>query len=156
LWPSQTPGIAKRAPRHQCYGAAMTTEYFAALFKNADGSWSWLPIVLVLAFVALFIYMVWVRRGTNQPRIKGSAPMGTAQVLSLQTSHGGQNMIPLCTVGLRVHIPGHAPYDVTIRRNVHVTQLHWVHPGSIIPVQVDPADPQKIRIDFKPITPPQA
>lgn len=54
-----------------------------------------------------------------------------------------------------MEIPGRAPYDVTIRRTVHVIHLPSVQPGATIPVQVDPANPSKVRIDFgQPITQP--
>jgi hypothetical protein len=107
-------------------------------------------IIVMIAVVAI---ITWQRRRTGQPRIKGPAQTGTAQVLLLETTGGGSDTVPICKIRLRVDIPGHVPYDVAIRRNVHVMYLVRMQPGATIPVQVDPANPQKVRIEFdQPIT----
>jgi hypothetical protein len=127
---------------------------FKGLFKHPDGSWAWWKIAIFLGVATVIV--VAAIRSRGEPRIKG-ALTGTARVLSLQPTNAGNEFAHTCKIGLRVEIPGRAPYDVTIRQNVRVIHLARVQPGAAIPVQVDPANPQKVLIDFnEPITPPQA
>jgi hypothetical protein len=52
-----------------------------------------------------------------------------------------------------VEIPGHQPYDVEVERDIHHIHVPRVQPGATIPVLVDPANPQRVRIEFsQPIT----
>lgn len=106
--------------------------------------WVW---ALLLAMVAaLFVISVKHR----QPTISGAALAGTGRVLSLESSYGGSggDVATSCKIGLRVEVPGSAPYDVTILRNVPHLHLPRVQPGATVQVHVDPSDPRKVRIDF--------
>jgi hypothetical protein len=92
----------------------------------------------------------------RNPKIRGPALTGTAQILSVQHTTGpseeGRNL-PL-GIGLRVQVPGHQPYDVTVKRTVDLIHVARVQTGATFPVQVDATNPQKVRIDFnQPITP---
>jgi hypothetical protein len=98
-----------------------------------------IPIVL--------IYLLFMR--ARNPKIRGPALTGTAQVLSLETTGGVINNVNyVCRIGLRVEVRGREPYDVTVRRLIPVTAMAAVQPGSIIAVQVDSANPHSVRIDL--------
>jgi hypothetical protein len=113
---------------------------------------------VALAGSAVLIFFVMARRAAHrQPTITGSGLNGVGRILSLEQTGEHSETAQGCKIGLRVEIPGHPPYDVTVRRLVQLIHIPRVQPGATIPIQVDPADPQKIRIDFdQPIAPPQA
>src|SRR5262249_50095070 len=57
--------------------------------------------------------------------------------------------------GLRVEMPGRAPYDVTVKTTVPSAMM-WADAvnGRTFPVQIDSANPQNVRVDFS--APPQS
>jgi len=102
----------------------------------------------------LAVFAIAATRFRN-PKIRGPAVIGTAQILSVQQTAGpseeGRNLA--LRIGLRVQVPSWQPYDVTVQRTVELIHLARVQPGATIPVQVDATNPQKVRIDFnQPIT----
>jgi hypothetical protein len=100
------------------------------------------PIIIALLAV------VFIReRKLRNPEIRGHALTGTARVLSVEQSGGNETSLAL-RIGLRVEIPGHHPYDVSVQRSVKVIHVPRVQPGATLPVQVDAANPQIVRIDF--------
>lgn len=115
--------------------------------------WWWKDSIFLAVFGVPLIGWIWDRRGA---KFKGPALTGTARVLSLEPTSRSSDSSHVCKIGLWVEIPGRAPYGVTIRKDIHVVHLARVQPGASIPVQVDSANPQKIRIEFnQPIMPPQ-
>jgi hypothetical protein len=86
-------------------------------------------------------------------KLQGPIVNGTAEVLSLKVAswvvgNPGSGWRP-CTIGLRVNVPGRAPYDVTIRQKIDSLTLRLcVAPGRSVPVTVEEANPQHVRIDF--------
>jgi hypothetical protein len=100
----------------------------------------------------------------RRPKFKGPALTGTARILWMTlTGPGGYAPGKLgmalgesymCRTGLRVDVPGVEPYDVSIRGPVPKRlYLDLEGGGRTVVVQVDSADPKKVRIDFdQPIT----
>jgi hypothetical protein len=104
---------------------------------------------IIIAFVA-WIFMREIRR--RNPEIRGSALMGMARVLSVKQKGANESSLAL-RIELRVEIPGRQPYDVAVERTVDLIHVPRVQPGATIPVQIDAANPQRVRIDFnQPIT----
>jgi hypothetical protein len=60
----------------------------------------------------------------------------------------------VCWTALRVEVPGHEPYDVTVRGPVPKRLYRDLEGGGrTVAVQVDSTNPKKVRIDFnQPIT----
>ena len=107
----------------------------------------WRTLVIIVPLVAAIVFSA-VR--FRNPRIRGSALTGTAQVLSAQQAVGAREERGdiAVRVELTVQLPGRQPYDVTVKRRVQLIYLPRVQPGATFPVQVDETDPQKVQIDF--------
>jgi Protein of unknown function (DUF2510) len=107
--------------------------------------------------------IIWVRM-RRAAQFKGPALTGTAQLLSVARAgglaafgvmQGTNSVIPtytkiVCRIGLRVEIPGRAPYDVTVTTPVGNTWLYNAkrNPGGTYVVQVDSANPENVRFDY--------
>ena len=117
------------------------------------GDWHhWLLPIAIVAMIAIIVIAIIRQRGFRNPRIRGPALTGRARILSVEQGGGGENSI-LLWVGLRVEVPGHQPYDVTVNREVQHIHVARVQTGATFPVQVDETNPQKVGIDFsQPIT----
>ena len=151
---------------------AMEVAYLASNPRPVGfAAWPWwLYVAYGLPVCGLIIYfLVRARRRRRAAQFEGPAVTGTAQVLSaaresglgglLQSSHSAV----MSRIGLRVEIPGRPPYDVTVSRPIDSHMLtalcvdgqrwgpgqQWhVKPDMTLPVQVDSANPEDVRIDF--------
>jgi hypothetical protein len=112
--------------------AALTVVFFALLTFGTPG---------------IFVALWWMFR---QPRFRGDAVAGTAQVTSLRRigSMSGNSQIPqtMCRIGLRVSIPGSEPYDVKVWKGWSPWSIDAIQPGRMVSVEVDSTDPKKVRI----------
>ena len=113
--------------------------------------------LLVGLLIFLLVAQARLRRAARA-RFKGPALTGTAQVLSAYPAGGlaqagaTWRSEVVCRIGMRVQIPGRPPYDVTVTRPVN-TWRHNVQPGWTYAVQVDSANPENVRFDYRqPIT----
>jgi DivIVA domain-containing protein len=79
---------------------------------------------------------------------KDPALTGTARLSSMEQTGQVSNQQSVWRIGLRVQVPGREPYDVTLQQPVDPMVTAAPQSGAAIPVQVDPADPQSVRIDF--------
>lgn len=105
---------------------------------------AWLALVPGIAVFALFAYLMLMSRETKNT---GPALTGTARVLTVKRMGSAQGNYParsVLRIGLRVQIPGRGPYDVIVRQNI----VPWDIPaiGESVPVQVEAANPQDVRI----------
>jgi hypothetical protein len=135
-----------------------------------------LVVVLAVTFLACAVGIVWFLRylrGLRDPVFTGDPLPGTAQVTSTRTIGGlfsryGRPAEIKCQFGLRVHLPGRPPYDVTIRQVVGARRVDLsgeqraselyegaepydgpkLRPGANVLVAADSADPQVVRIDL--------
>jgi hypothetical protein len=108
--------------------------------------------IAVMMAAAVGAITRWMKRN---PKIRGPALTGTARVLSMKRAGLLDNdHRPHVRMKLSVEIPGHEPYDVAVERSVDNIYLPRVQPGATMPVQVDSANPQRVRIDFSQPVPP--
>jgi len=112
---------------------------------SSHGSWSWGTIVFVIVVIAAVVSPFAVRQ---MRKIRGPVLTGTAQVLSLRQfgSVGEGAGQQVCRIRLRVAIPGHEPYDVTVWRNIAPWNLGAVAPGSTVAVDVSAKNPKKLQV----------
>jgi hypothetical protein len=96
---------------------------------------------VVMLIVAVTLYRI------RKPRFTGAALFGIARIQSLASTGTVINNRYVCKIRLRVEIPGREPYEVTVRQAVHPISMASVQPGSIVRVQIDSDDLQKVRID---------
>jgi hypothetical protein len=106
----------------------------------------WLEGAIGLAIPIGVMVVMFIK--SRQTKIRGSTLTGTARVLSVETTGVavGESRRPVCRIGLRVQVRGREPYDVTVRQDF----LAWEMPaqGETVSVQVEAANPQKVRIDY--------
>jgi hypothetical protein len=131
----------------------LATVSYVAESLGEDGPWDYLIVALVVLSSALLpaipLILWWMFR---EPKFRGPALSGTAQVLSLRSigSMEGNSMVPkiMCRIGLRMAVAGGEPYDLKVWKGVLPWMMYAVRPGSTIPVQVDSSNPRNIRIDL--------
>ncbi|MBX9639728.1 MAG: hypothetical protein K2X97_08380, partial [Mycobacteriaceae bacterium] len=104
---------------------------------------SWGIPALVLPFVAVTFYRI------RKPRFAGPALSGVARILSARSTGTVINDRYVCKIRLSVELPGREPYEATVRQAVHPIQMASVQPGLVVSVEVDSADPNKVRIDTR-------
>jgi hypothetical protein len=106
-----------------------------------------LVLVLTVGTAAIPLTFWWMFR---KPKFRGHAVVGTAQVLSLRQigSMMQNSLVPqiMCRIGLHVQVPGSEPYDVKIWTGWAPWAMDGIQPGRTVGVEVDSADPKKIRI----------
>jgi hypothetical protein len=106
-----------------------------------------LMLTLMIGTAAIPLTFWWMFR---KPKFRGHAVAGTAQVLSLRQigSMMQNSLVPqiMCRIGLRVQVPGSESYDVKIWTGWAPWAMGAIQPGSTVGVEVDSADPKKIRI----------
>jgi hypothetical protein len=121
---------------------------------------------IILVIVVIFVFSLPIygqmrrTRALKGPKFDGPPFTGTARVLSVEGTWG-VTVSTLCRIGLRVEIPGHPPYDVTVKTPIPSAELYTMFDtrnqinlrGRTVAVQVDSANPRNVRIDFnQPIT----
>jgi hypothetical protein len=114
-----------------------------------------LVIALTLAGPGIALAVWWMFR---KPKFRGPALSGTAQVVSLRRigSMAVNSLVPqiMCRIGLRVDVLGHEPYEVKIWKGWAPWAMEAIQPGRTVQVEVDSADPKKVRIGAgRPSTP---
>jgi hypothetical protein len=75
----------------------------------------------------------------------GGGVRGTAQVTSC-SQYMGRGVYSMCRMQLVVQAEGVAPTAVEFEGLVH--RKRWPQPGMTLPVSVDPANPQKVSIEW--------
>jgi hypothetical protein len=106
-----------------------------------------LMLTLMGSSIGIPLTFWWMFR---QPKFRGSAVAATAQVVSLRRigSMAINSLVPqvMCRIGLRVQLPGSEPYDVKIWKGWAPWSMDAIQPGRTVSVEVDSADPKKVRI----------
>lgn len=80
-------------------------------------------------------------------RLRAAGMRGSATILSVSDSNVTINNDPMINMRLQVNIPNHAPYEVTKRQVVSRIAVGQFMPGAVLPVLVDPEDPDDVMID---------
>ncbi|OBI87036.1 hypothetical protein [Mycobacterium asiaticum] len=109
---------------------------------------SWGVPAAVVVLIAVNLYRI------RKPKFAGPPLAGIAHVRSLESTGTVIDNRYVCNIGLTVELPGREPYEATVRQAVHPISLASVQPGLIVRVQVDSANPQKVRIESGPPTHP--
>jgi hypothetical protein len=130
--------------------------------------WLWLAYAVPVCGLIAYFYIRARRRRRPEP-FEGQPLAGTARVLSAARAGGlggllqGSHSAVSSRIELRVEIPGHPPYDHTFFRSLDshllgalcVDGQRWgpgqtwqVKPDLTLPVQVDSANLDDVRVDF--------
>jgi hypothetical protein len=83
----------------------------------------------------------------KNPPLSGTGQILGARQLGYRVGEAGRSM---CEIALRVQIPGHEPYDVTIHQAIERYELQLLRVGAMADVEVDPTNLQKVQIATSP------
>ena len=79
-------------------------------------------------------------------RIRSVGQSAQALVLAIRDTGITVNNDPVVAFRLEVRPPGGAPYEVETRGLVGRLDVPQVQPGAVLPVAIDPQDPQKVAL----------
>lgn len=102
------------------------------------------PTGLIFSFIGSRLGKV---SGLNK-HLRAVGVVGTATIASIRETGVLVNNSPVLELGLDVDTSAHAPYQLTIRQRVPMHALGAVAPGTEVTVVVDPADRERLAIDF--------
>lgn len=106
----------------------------------------------ILGTLALGLF-VWARRwgraAAEAERIKAQGVAGTATILGMEQTGVTMNEQPQVRLRLQVSTQMHGAYEVTLKEWVPLMLLGTLTSGRPLPVKVDPADPQRVIIEWE-------
>ena len=79
-------------------------------------------------------------------RIRQVGTTADAVVLSISDTGMTLNDDPIVAFRLRVRPPSGAPYEAETRARVGRLDVPQVQPGAVLPVAIDPRDPNKVAL----------
>lgn len=91
----------------------------------------------------------WGRAVADAERIKAQGVAGTATILGMQQTGVTMNEQPQIELRLQVSTQMHGAYEVTSKEWVPLMLLGTLTSGRPLPVKVDPADPQRVIIEWE-------
>lgn len=110
-------------------------------------------VILVVTFVFVIVVTIVARKfvgnAMGDKKVLATGTPGQAVVMNVSpTGMVVNDFYHQCNIGLRVTLPGKAPYDVVIKQLVAITSMAALTPGTTVGVKVDPADQTKAVIDW--------
>jgi hypothetical protein len=72
---------------------------------------------------------------------------GEATILEIWDTGMALNDDPVVGFRLEVYLGEHEPYEVTTKGPISVVHLPQFQPGAVVPILVDPDDPQRVALD---------
>jgi hypothetical protein len=103
-----------------------------------------LPIGLIFAVVGLLVG----RSVANRQKLIDQGLVGQATVMEAAETGMYVNERPMVKLTLNVMAAGRPPYTVEHSEAIPLIALGMITPGSILPVAIDPAGPEKLAIDW--------
>jgi Short C-terminal domain len=85
--------------------------------------------------------------GVDERLLENGTP-GTAVCTSIQDTGVSMNEDLVVKFGLRIEVPGQAPYEIEHRQRVPRILMAQVSAGAVYAVKVDPSDPNRVAIDW--------
>jgi hypothetical protein len=106
-------------------------------------------ILGVTGLILVWFGMRMRRSAADVDRITRTGLAGTAQITSLTQTGMSMNDQPQIAMELLVTVPGRVPYQAQRKEFVPLILLGRLGSGVPLPVKVDPADPQRVVIDWQ-------
>lgn len=106
-------------------------------------------IFAVVGFALIVIGIIVGRRAAVTDQILATGIAGTAQITGLTQTGMYMNEQPQISMNLMVMLPGQAPYAATHKEFVPLILLGRLTTGQPLAVKVDPANPQKVVVDWQ-------
>ena len=100
--------------------------------------------------LGLFVWArKWQRAAADAERIKTQGVAGTAMILGMRQTGVTLNEQPQIELRLQVSTQMHGAYEVTVKEYVPLMLLGTLSSGRPLPVKVDPANPQRVIIEWE-------
>ncbi|HEY7875839.1 MAG TPA: hypothetical protein VIG64_12040 [Actinomycetota bacterium] len=119
---------------------------------RADGSGGGFSMaayaLLGVAVILLIIGVVVMVKGRKKVRIETTGTPGQATVRNISQTGTYINQNPQFIFELDVNVPGMAQYRTSATATVPMYLVQAVGPGAVLPVKVDPGDPNELVIDW--------
>ena len=139
------------------YATAIFELVLAAVFLviglNNDilrGPFTLTAAILGVTGIGLFLWgRRWARGYQEAQRLRMSGVPGQASITGMRQTGVYLNEQPQIELNLQVQTEMHGPYQVTVREYVPLMLLGTLGAGRPLPVKVDPADPQKLVIEWE-------
>ena len=126
---------------------------FLVIGLNNDilrGGFTLTAAVLGLTGIGLFLWgRRWAGGYKDAQRLRTSGVPGQATIQGMRQTGVYLNEQPQIELNLQVQTQMHGPYQVTVREYVPLMLLGTLGSGRPLPVKVDPADPQKLVIEWE-------
>jgi hypothetical protein len=115
------------------------------------GETIWLTggIFAIVGGALVMVGLVIGRGASATDQILASGVTGTATITGVTQTGMYLNDQPRIKMDLLVALPGRAPYTAEHAEFVPLILLARVQPGATLPVKVDPANPQKVVVDWQ-------
>ena len=100
--------------------------------------------------LGLFVWArKWQRAAAEAERIKSQGVAGSATIMSMRQTGVYLNEQPQVELRLQVQTQMHGPYEATVKEYVPLMLLGVLSSGRPLPVKVDPANPQRVIIEWE-------
>jgi hypothetical protein len=120
------------------------------VFDVAGGGLMLTGAILGATGLGLFVWArKWQRAAADAERIKAQGVGGNATILGMRQTGVTLNEQPQIELRLQVSTQMHGPYEVTVKEYVPLMLLGALSSGRPLPVKVDPADPQRVIIEWE-------
>jgi hypothetical protein len=114
------------------------------------GGFTLTAVILGVTGIGLFLWgRRWAKGYKEAQRLRMSGVPGQATILGMRQTGVYLNEQPQIELNLQVITQMHGPYQVTVREYVPLMLLGTLGSGRPLPVKVDPADPQKLVIEWE-------
>ncbi|HEV3474154.1 MAG TPA: DUF3592 domain-containing protein [Actinomycetota bacterium] len=91
----------------------------------------------------------WSRAFADAQRLRTQGVPGQATITGMRQTGVSVNEQPQVELHLRVQTEMHGPYDTTVKEYVPLMMLGALSSGRPLPVKVDPANPQRLVIEWE-------
>lgn len=106
-------------------------------------------ILAIVGIVLIVIGLIVGRRASAVNQLLATGVPGTAQILGMTQTGMYLNEQPQVSLNLLVTIAGRSPYQATHKSFVPLILLSRLTSGAPLAVRVDPANPQKVVVDWQ-------
>ncbi|MGI5237164.1 hypothetical protein [Dactylosporangium sp. CA-139066] len=131
-------------------GAGFLIAGTAELVPGTGMSFPFIGVALIVgAALMMMIAVRWRIRHGQEMALRTRMVRGTAQVLAARQTGVSINDQPQVALDLRVTAPGHGVYDASVKTFVPLIALGMLGSGRPLSVGVDPADRQRILVDWE-------
>lgn len=125
--------------------------FFVVGFKVPGAAWSMYLTGGILGVVGIGLLIIGLRVGAataDSARVSRAGVPGSAQVTALTQTGMFLNDNPQVKMDLLVHVTGKPPYVASRKEFIPLIMLSRISPGSMLPVKVDPSNPNDVVVQW--------